>query len=190
MSRFILIGVFLIATAPVSNAQTSISGAGRENNREEAPHEDHTITRSRASLVISRIDEQVVREFRRAWDKSMHGILSTEAVVLIFRMPDGSIRAVPGGYTNEAYRFTFGWNQAIFAIVHTHPNKSDPKPQGSDLLIADKFGTPIFTITLSGMYLYDPATKKIAKVQDDLNWLKPTSWARYSHLLNSQIASQ
>lgn len=194
MYRSFLIVLFLIAASPLANAQTSNSGAGRENNRDDAPQiatdQNHAMRRSRASFVISRIDEQVVREFERAWDKSAHGIRLIEALVLIFRMPDGSIKAVPGGHTNEAYRFTFEWNQAIIAIVHTHPNKSHPEPQGPDLLIADKFGVPMFTITRDGMYLYDPATKNIAKVQDGLDWLKPTSWARYSHPLSSELASK
>ena len=194
MYRFFLIGVFLIVTAPVSSAQTSNSDTGREKNRDQASHiatnQNDAITKSRASFVVSRIDEQVVREFERAWDKSKHGILLHEALVLIFRMPDDSIRAVPGGHTNEAYRFTFEWNQAIIAIVHTHPNKSNPEPQGPDLLIADKFGVPMFTITRGGMYLYDAVTKNITKVQDGLDWLKPTSWARYSHPFNNQIARQ
>jgi hypothetical protein len=193
MYCFFLIVFFLIVTAPVSNAQTSNSGTGRENRDEPshiATNQHHAIKKNRASFVVSRIDEQVVREFERAWDKSEHGILLHEALVLIFRMPDDSIKAVPGGHTNEVYRFTFEWNQAIIAIVHTHPNKSHPKPQAPDLLIADRFGVPIFTITLDGMYLYDPVTRKITKVQDGLDWLKPTSWARYSHLLNNQIASQ
>ena len=189
-----LIVFFLIITAPVSNAQTSDSAIGREKNTDEASHiatnQNHAIKKSRGSYVVCRIDERVVREFERAWDKSEHGILLHEALVLIFRMPDDSIRAVPGGHTNEVYRFTFEWNQAIIAIVHTHPNKSDPKPQAADLLIADRFGVPIFTITLGGMYLYDPVTREITKVQDGLDWLKPTSWVRYSHLLNNQIASQ
>lgn len=194
MYCFFMIVFFLIVTAPASNAQTSNSETGREDERDEASHvatnQSHAIKRSRASFVIGRIDEQVVREFERAWDKSEHGILLHEALVLIFRLPDDSIRAVPGGHTNEAYKFTFEWNQAIFAIVHTHPNKTDPKPQAPDLLIADRFGVPIFTITLDGMYLYDPVTRKITKVHDGLDWLKPTSWARYSHRLNNQIAGR
>jgi hypothetical protein len=46
----------------------------------------------------------------------------------------------------------------IIAVVHTHPNMANPEPRGPDLLIADEFQVPMFTITLAGMYLYDPAT--------------------------------
>ena len=194
MYCFFLIVSFLIFSGSVSQGQTSNSAAGGENNSDEASriatNRNRTIKEKGASFVLSRIDERVVLEFARAWDKSTHGIKAQEALVLIFRMPDDSIKAVPGGQTNEAYRFTFEWNQSIIAIVHTHPNKSNPEPKGQDLLIADRFGVPMFTITVSGMYLYDPATRKTIKVHDGLDWLRPKSWARYSGLINNHIASQ
>ena len=194
MYCFFLIVSFLIFNGSVSQAQTSNSATDGENNSDETSHIatnlNGTIKENRASFVLCRIDERVVLEFARAWDKSKHGIILQEALVLIFRMPDDSIKAVPGGHTNEAYGFTFEWNQAIIAIVHTHPNKSNPEPQGRDLLIADRFGVPMFTITVSGMYLYDPATRKTIKVLDGLDWLRPTSWGRYSGLTNNHIASQ
>ena len=193
MHRFCLIVSFLVVTTPISNSQTS-KASDRPNDGDKAPqsstNQNHAMKRSQASLVISRVDEQVVREFERAWNKAGHGVLLQEALVLIYRMPDDSIRAVPGGHTNEGNQFTFEWNQAIIAVVHTHPNKAAPEPQGSDLMLADKFQVPMFTITLAGMYLYDPATKKTTKVHDGLDWLKPTVWARNSALNNNQIARQ
>jgi hypothetical protein len=191
--RFCLIASFLIATAPISNSQTS-NASGRQNDDGKAPqstkNQNHAMRRSQARLVISRVDEQVIREFERAWNKAGHGVLLQEALVLIYRMPDDSIRAVAGGHTNEGDQLTFEWNQAIIAVVHTHPNKAAPEPQGPDLLIADKFGVPMFTLTRGGMYLYDPATRKTTKVHDGLDWLKPTTWARNSALNNNQIAMQ
>lgn len=193
MYRLCLIASFLIVTAPISNSQTS-NASGRQNDSDKAhrysTNQTHAMKRSQASFVISRVDEQVVREFERAWNKAGHGVLLQEALVLIFRMPDDSIRAVAGGHTNEGNQFTFEWNQAIIAVVHTHPNKAAPEPQGPDLLIADKFQVPMFTITLAGMYLYDPATWKTTKVHDGLDWLKPATWARNSGLNNNQIARQ
>jgi hypothetical protein len=132
---------------------------------------------SRTEFVLSRIDERVVKELEKAWNRSAHGIKVTEALVLIFRMADGSIKAVPAGYTNEAFKFTFEWTPSIFAVIHTHCNNKAPEPQPPDVMIAEKFGVPMFTITLSGMFLYDPATKRISKVLDGLDWLKLSSWA-------------
>jgi hypothetical protein len=193
MYRFCLIALFLLVTTPISNSQTS-KGSGRQNDDGKAPqsskNENRAMKRSQASLVISGVDEQVVREFERAWNKAGHGVLLQEALVLIYRMPDDSIRAVPGRHTNEGDQITFEWNQAIIAVVHTHSNKAAPEPQGPDLLIAERFQIPMFTITLAGMYLYDPATRKTTKVHDGLDWLKPATWARNSGLINNQIARQ
>jgi hypothetical protein len=193
MHRFCLIALFLLVTTPSSNSQTS-KASGRQNDGDKAPqsskNENRAMKRSQASLVISSVDDKVVREFERAWNRSGHGVLLQEALVLIFRMPDDSIRAVAGGYTNEGNQITFEWNQAIIAVVHTHPNKAAGEPQGPDLLIADKFQVPMFTITLAGMYLYDPTTRKTTKVHEGLDWLKPTAWAWYSAPNNNQIARQ
>ena len=73
-------------------------------------------------------------------------------------------------------RFTFGWTDDIIAVVHTHPNGYDPKPTGKDLLLADRFRIPIFTLTQRGMYVYDPETRKISVVQDGLDWLAASKW--------------
>lgn len=194
MYYFLLIVLFLIFTAPVSQAQTSNSATSSETNGDEDSHisanRNRAIKGGRANFVLSRIDTRVIRELARAWDRSEHGIKSHEAIVLISRMTDDSLKAVAGRHTNEAYQLTFEWNQAIIAIVHTHPNKSDPKPQGPDRLIADRFGVPMFTITLSGMYLYDPATRKTTKVHEGLDWLSATSWERYSQRADIQLASR
>lgn len=157
--------------------------------------EDHSrkmieTKQSRADIVLSRIDERNVREFLRAWDRAKHGIVFEEAIVLIFLMRDGSIRAVQGRHTNESKHFSLKWNQAIYAIVHTHPNESDPKPSSPDILIADRFHVPIFTITSCGMYVYDPETQKITTVHEGLVWLEPNAWVRYSQAISNRITSR
>jgi hypothetical protein len=45
---------------------------------------------------------------------------------------------------------------ATVGIVHTHPNSSSAKPQDEDIIVANKFRVPIFTITNRGMFVYDP----------------------------------
>jgi len=88
------------------------------------------------------------------------------------------VGAVWGGRTNESYKFTFDWNPSIIAIVHTHPNNCDPKPQEQDVLVARKFGVPILTITRRGMYVYDPGVDLITRVHDGTDWLELSSWTR------------
>jgi len=131
----------------------------------------------KAEFVISKFDKQIVEAFAKAWQHSESGTSGLEGVVLIVRMADGSYNGIELGRTNEHKKFTFRWQAGTIAIVHTHPNSSDPKPQQDDLGVADKFGVPIFTITNRGMYVYDPSNKRTSKVIKDLDWLDATKFS-------------
>jgi len=126
------------------------------------------------------IDKAVTKEFDKAWRISGYGANEREGVVLIFRMEDGSYIGKSQGFTNEYRKFTFKWNPAAIAIVHTHSNSSDPKPAEQDKHVADKYGVPNFTITMTGMYVYDPVTKKTSKVLNGLDWLNPINLSRWT----------
>lgn len=117
------------------------------------------------------IDRALIREFDRAWKISGAGTSGREGVVLIFRMKDGSYIGKTLGFSNEIRKFTFTWNPAALAIVHTHPNNCDPRPADQDKRVAHKYRVPNFTITISGMYVYDPVTKKTTKLVNGLEWL-------------------
>ena len=136
-----------------------------------------TLSLISADYAMSKVDNGIVKAFGKAWGRSGDGTSSLEGVVLILRMADGSFSGRDMGATNEYKRFTFPWHPAAIAIVHTHPNSSDPKPCGEDIVTADKRGVPIFTITSRGMYVYDPGTRKISKVKNDLDWLDQSSWS-------------
>lgn len=138
---------------------------------------------------VSRIHESVAREFKKAWSISKSGTVRQEGVVLIFRMKDGYYEARSQGATNQDKSFTFKWHPAIVAIVHTHPNNSNPRPSGPDQRVADRYGVPIFTITTNGMYVYDPATRKTSKVMNGLDWLDSANWTPeiYSMLTGRSI---
>lgn len=125
---------------------------------------------------LARIDRNIVKEFARAWEQVALGMKATEAVVLILRTPDGSYKAVNQGSPNQAYRFSFAWDPNTIAVVHTHPNNRDPEPHGGDIVVADRFGVPVLTITSKGMYMYDPTTKQITRVHKRLDWLKESGW--------------
>jgi hypothetical protein len=131
---------------------------------------------ARAPFSLSKIDAQVVKEFQKAWNISGRGLSSVEGVVLLFANPDGSYTAKTLGQTNETRKVTFQWNPQIIAVIHTHPKGYNPEPHDQDLVLADRFGVPIFTITLRGMFLYDPGTKKISKIKDGLDWLELARW--------------
>jgi hypothetical protein len=138
----------------------------------------------RFRFVLSIIDKRIVRQFNEAWQQAALGTKDTEAVVLVLRESDGSIKAISGGCTNQSFKFTFTWNSGIIAIVHTHPNNRDPKPQEQDILVARRFDVPILTITLRGMYMYDPASDRITKIKSGTDWLDASNWLPVSLAAN------
>lgn len=129
-----------------------------------------------ADYAISIFNKGVVAAFAKAWGRSCNGTTGVEGVVLVLRMGDGSYSGRDMGSTNEQKKFTFRWHPATIAIVHTHPNNSDPRPHDDDLAVADKFHVPIFTITSRGMYVYDPLTRKVRQVLDNLDWLDASKY--------------
>jgi hypothetical protein len=132
-----------------------------------------------AGYAISKFaDRAIVDSFSRAWRRSGNGVLASEGVVLILKMKDGTFSGRDMGTTNEYKRFTFAWHPATIAVVHTHPNSSDPKPQDHDLDVGDKYLVPVFTLTNRGMYVYDPGTKKISRVMTGLDWLDESKWTQ------------
>ncbi|HSB11941.1 MAG TPA: hypothetical protein VLM38_20815 [Blastocatellia bacterium] len=132
-----------------------------------------------ADFAISKFSGPgMVDAFQRAWRRAGNGLSFSEGVVLILKMADGSVSAREMGATNEYKQFTFGWHPATIAVVHTHPNSSNPKPQDHDVALADKYRVPVFTITSRGMWVYDPSTRKITKVREDLDWLDQKHWAQ------------
>lgn len=157
-------------TVGVSSALLDAIGAARMHNS--------ALTLSGADYAISKIDNEIVKAFEKAWQRSGNGATSLEGVVLILRMADGSFSGRDMGATNEYRRFTFAWHPAAIAIVHTHPNSADPKPCDEDIGVAEKHGVPIFTLTNRGMYVYDPGTRKVSKVMNDLDWLDRVSWSK------------
>ena len=149
----------------------------------------HTVRNPRftADFVISAVNQGTVEAFSSAWRRSGNGTSPREGVVLILRMVDGGYKGIDIGSTNEHKQFTFRWHPATIAIVHTHPNSSDPLPQHDDIAVADKYQIPIFTITSRGMYVYEPQSKKISKVMSNLDWLNFSNWERGLALDGKQL---
>jgi hypothetical protein len=131
-----------------------------------------------SSFDMSKIDEGVTEQFKRAWEYSRCGTAYVEGLVFIFRNSDGSYRARTLPPNNEFDKLTFKWDPDAIAIVHTHPTNCNPRPTTNDMRLADRHRVPMFTITLEGMYMYDPNTKRITKVQENLDWLKASKWNR------------
>ena len=160
------------------NLTASLSAALSDAVEASRAHANGTRVLRGADFAMSKIDKQIVEAFSKAWRRSGNGSSPQEGVVLILQMADGGYSGREMGSTNEDRQFTFRWHPATIAIVHTHPNASDPKPQGEDIAVADKHQVPIFTITSRGMYVYDPGTRKLSKVMSNLDWLDASNWRR------------
>ena len=170
--------VLTALTAPALSFNISASLYAALSDAVEASRTHRDLNALSADFAISKFDKTIVESFGTAWMRAGDGSLPSESVVLILRMYDGSYRARDLGSTNEHKQFTFRWHPATIAIVHTHPNSSDPKPQYDDRAVADKFHVPVFTITNRGMYVYDPGTKKLSRVMRDLDWLDASRWTK------------
>jgi hypothetical protein len=134
--------------------------------------------RVRPAFQLSRVDKDVVRELEKAWWISSNGTNGKEGAVLIFQTLSGSYTARLQRKTNEQKKVSFTWVPNAIAIVHTHPNRSDPKPSLDDVKLADRLKVPIFTISLYGMWVYNPATKKTSLIHQGLDWLDHDKWAK------------
>jgi hypothetical protein len=158
----------LIFVSAVACLSLLVSDAGAQNPT--------TNSQGHPRFVLSDVDERLVKEFNGAWKQCVLGAKDIEAVVLLLRDPNGSVRAVSAGHSNQAYAFTFKWRPDITAIFHTHPNNRDPKPQPQDIQIARRYGVPVFTLTSRGMYSYDPATDRVTRIKSGTEWLESSNW--------------
>lgn len=160
-------------------ARTGDTAMGR---RDEGPGQPGGAT------LLLLFDRDIVKGLNEAWQRASAGTTLLEAVVLIVRSADGSCNAILPAPTNESRRFTFRWQPGTVAILHTHPNRSDPRPHAADVAIADRLRVPMFTLTVKGMFLYDPAKKTLSKVHDGVDWLDYSKWRRYAPPAAPQLA--
>jgi hypothetical protein len=114
-------------------------------------------------------------------DPDSNGTNGKEGAVLIFQNLSGGYFAKLQSKTNEQKKVTFTWVPNAIAIVHTHPNRSDPRPSHDDVRLANRLKVPMFTISLYGMWVYDPATKKTSMIHQGLDWLTMISGLKKRH---------
>lgn len=167
----ILISVSLLATGV--NAQSSgqlVARTSLVNGKPESKSCKPDYGKE-IDFILANMTEEVKREFEKAWDICIGGASSVEGLVLLYRMPDGSLLAIAQGRTNESRRVSFKWTSSVIAIVHTHPNLNSPRPSEEDVEVSKRLRVPVFTITSRGMFVYDPVAKKISRVMKYLTWL-------------------
>jgi proteasome lid subunit RPN8/RPN11 len=157
----------------------------QQQNIEGTVHESTSHPEGNKPLFdLTRIKGEVVKEFKKAWSCSGNGYESIEGAVLLFRVSKEAYQARFLGCSQDDNKFSFKWNPSAIAIVHTHPNSQEARPSEPDIRIAERFNVPIFTLTNRGMFMYHPATKKISKVMERLNWLNPSNWRQKPSLNN------
>jgi hypothetical protein len=136
-----------------------------------------TPTLSRTELLITTFNDEVVSEFRKAWESVHNGNMPYECVILILRTATGfQVRRLR--LTYEHKKSTFAWHPGIVAVIHTHPNDCPSAPQPDDIKIAEERGVPMFTLSNRGMFVYDPKTKRTSKVMDGVLWLDIANWEK------------
>jgi hypothetical protein len=102
----------------------------------------------------------------KAWKASNEGANTTEnGFVLDGDAAHFTIREIPTD--NQTNAITMKLTPTTFALYHIHPNGTLPWPSPHDKDIADTYHILMYTIAKSGVYRYDPATKKTTKVASD-----------------------
>ena len=145
-------------------------------DKSEEAREATVPTKKIRTLDFSQFDENIVKDFQNVWTLAKTGKDPTESVMLLFRAVGGGYKSRVLPPTNEHKKSTFDLPSHALAIFHTHPSECEPYPSPEDKQIADKHRVLMFTLTVSGMYVYDPHTKKTTRVVAGIDWLDKTVW--------------
>jgi hypothetical protein len=108
-----------------------------------------------------------------AWKRAKNGLGEgrEEAGFAINGSPS-AYAVVPHQQTNQDMKMTTTLQPNVAAEIHVHPTKSQPDPSDNDRKIADKHKIPVYTIHQSGVFKYDPATKKTVRLGDLKDFVK------------------
>ena len=151
-----------------------LSGGGFPSHAQQAPIE-----------LIQRIDRTAVGQFERAWTLAHGGTVDMELVVLVIRAANGTYTARVQPLSNHHKRGSFRFHSGVAAVFHTHPNSCHAQPSRFDRKLADRIRVPIATMTRRGLFVYDPVTRKTAKLMPRLEWLDAANWGVGGELANT-----
>ncbi|MCI0446112.1 hypothetical protein L0244_23030 [bacterium] len=116
---------------------------------------------------------KTLTRFYEIWKESLYG-----------REPNRVERAAWIKQNGKGYEFvkwemtterqTISWRGAlpekVIAVVHTHPQKVDPKPSKEDGLVARRLNIPVYTISRKGIWKITPDRKVIQEA--GVQWYK------------------
>jgi hypothetical protein len=132
----------------------------------------------------------VIKAMERAWQRTTNGMSGNEAGFVLNGSPSNyNIMDTKSGNTRNEQKMTVYGN--TFLLFHVHPNSSTRNPSTpennargdknfGDTLISDRFQNqqPPRTILFmvghkTGLTLYDPRTKQVTVLRNNLDWMKP-----------------
>ena len=119
----------------------------------------------------------------KIWEAHKNGQGSSEGSFVIHgRKPDGSpvLRDIPDSEDYHKERFSIMPGDK--AIIHTHPDLTDPKPSEADREIADKNGLDMYTLSNGGLYLYRKGMKEPQRVYNDTSFLSPPKVDKFNEM--------
>jgi hypothetical protein len=132
----------------------------------------HLLAEDRVFIPDVLANPKTIAALRTAWRDSANGRAGIEAS---FRL-DGSLsayRIVVTPFTNQRRTQTVPIVPGVtFAVFHVHTAKADPEPSPADREIADRYKLKMYTIHTQGLYVYDPVTRRTAKLRDGVDWMK------------------
>ena len=114
----------------------------------------------------------IIASMSKAWMQSSNGTSGVEAGFTL-QGSAAQYTITENAFTNESSKQTIILPNGNFALFHTHPHSGDPQPSGQDMTVANQHNLQMYTITKSGLYQYDPSSKRTIQLTDQLNFLQP-----------------
>ncbi len=108
----------------------------------------------RAASVLDWLSSAPVRSaLERLLERAQYGASPYESAAWLVRTPSG-VAVEAWDFTREFHRACWhgGVPHGALAIVHTHPNRVDPRPSPADVALAQRLGIPVYALTREGLW--------------------------------------
>ncbi|HSB63387.1 MAG TPA: hypothetical protein VLJ18_04440 [Thermoanaerobaculia bacterium] len=109
-------------------------------------------------LEVALLDPGIRSGFLRLFAGVEFGFARFERAAWLLQEPDGPVRFLPwpflGSYGKAAWPGRMP--EGAIAVVHTHPNDSDPRPSTGDAALARRLGLPVLTLSRRSLWVAWP----------------------------------
>jgi JAB domain-containing protein similar to deubiquitination enzymes len=94
----------------------------------------------------------------RLFARAQYGLAPYESAAWIVRERGGDVALRDWDFTGRAERAAWRGPApgGALAIVHTHPDRADPRPSSVDAALARRLGLPVYTLTRHGLWVARP----------------------------------